>query len=102
MTTLVLFQQGGIIGVFYNLIPFIGVIAVFYFLILQPQKKRQRELQTMIENLKAGDRIITSGGVIATITAVRDASLLIRTADKSMLEVTRASVIGMQGEEEKK
>jgi preprotein translocase subunit YajC len=55
----------------------------------------------MIAALKAGDRIITTGGIIATVTAVREKSLLVRSADKSILEVTRASVAGMQGEEEK-
>jgi len=55
----------------------------------------------MIATLKAGDRIITTGGIIATVTAVREKSLLVRTADKSILEVTRASVAGMHGEEEK-
>lgn len=78
------------------------MIGVFYFLIIMPQRKRQRALQDLIGNLKAGDRIVTSGGIIATITAVREESLVIRTADKSMLEVTRAAVVGLHGDIEKK
>ncbi len=53
----------------------------------------------MIASLKPGDRIITTGGVLATITAVRETSLLVRSADKSILEISRAAVAGMQGEE---
>ena len=78
------------------------MIGVFYFLIILPQRKRQRALQDLIGNLKAGDRVVTSGGIIATITAVREESLVIRTADKSMLEVTRAAVVGLHGDIEKK
>ena len=87
---------------FLAFLPYAAIFAVFYFLIIAPQRKRQRELQATVANLKAGDRIITSGGIIATITAVRDASLIVRTAEKSMLEITRASVAGLQAEEEKK
>jgi preprotein translocase subunit YajC len=95
-----IFQAGGgsILGA---IAPFLLIFGVFYFLIIVPQRKRQKALQEMISTLKAGDRIITSGGIIATVTAVREKSLLVRTADKSILEVTRASVAGMQGEEEK-
>src|ERR1044072_6138250 len=82
--------------------PLLLIFGVFYFLIIVPQRKRQKALQDMVATLKAGDRIITSGGIIATVTAVRERSLLVRTADKSILEVTRASVAGMHGEEEVK
>ena len=82
-------------------LPYLAIFAIFYFLIIAPQRKRQRALQDMIANLKAGDRIITTGGIIATITAVRDKTLLVRSADKTILEITRASVAGMHGEEEK-
>ncbi len=95
-----LLQAAGAGSFIYNLIPIFLMVGVFYFLIIMPQRKRQRQLQELIANLKAGDRIVTTGGVIATITVVRDASLLVRTADKSMLEITRAAVIGLHGAEE--
>jgi len=84
------------------LLPFVLIFAVFYFLIILPQRKRQQQLQATISALKAGDKIITTGGIIAKIAEVREASLLIRTADKSILEISRAAVAGMHGEEEKK
>ncbi len=77
------------------------LFGVFYFLLIRPQQKRARALQELVTQLKAGDRIITTGGIIATITAVRDNSLLVRSADKSMLEITRAAVAGLQAEETK-
>lgn len=86
----------------FQLLPFLLIFGVFYFLIIMPQRKRQQQLQAMISELKSGDRIITTGGIIATVTAVRDASLIVRSADKTMLEISRAAVTGLHGEEEKK
>ncbi|HEY0405579.1 MAG TPA: preprotein translocase subunit YajC [Pyrinomonadaceae bacterium] len=84
------------------ILPWLLIFGVFYVLIIMPQKKRQRALQETISTLKAGDRIITTGGIIGTVTAVRDNSLMIRSADKSILEVARSAVAGLDAEEEKK
>lgn len=92
---------GGLLPFLFQMMPFILIFFVFYFLIIMPQRKRQRALQETISSLKAGDRIITTGGIIATVTAVRDNSLLVRSADKSMLEISRAAVAGLQNEEGK-
>jgi preprotein translocase subunit YajC len=101
MTTIFIFFQGGA-GGFIGLVPFLLIFVVFYFLIINPQKKRQRALQEIIANLKAGDRVITTGGIIGTVTAVRESSLMIRSAEKSILEVARSAVAGLDSEEEKK
>ena len=95
-------QQGapGGGGLLVSLAPFLLIFGVFYFLIIVPQRRRQKALQEMISALKAGDKIITTGGVMATVKQVREKSLVVM-SDKSMLEITRASVAGMQGEEEK-
>lgn len=64
---------GGLIGF---LAPLLLIFVVFYFLIMRPQKKRQEEHQSMVENLKKGDKIVTIGGVHGTITRVDDDSIL--------------------------
>jgi preprotein translocase subunit YajC len=105
MTTIfILFQNpGGGAGSFLvAILPWVLIFGVFYVLIILPQRKRQRELQETISNLKAGDRVVTTGGIIGTITAVRETSLLLRSADKSILEVARSAVAGLQTDEEKK
>ena len=99
--TLAFIQQSAL-GPIIQILPFLLIFAVFYFLIIMPQRKRQQQLQATIAALKAGDKIITTGGIIAKIAEVRENSLLVRTADKSILEITRAAVAGMHGEEEKK
>ncbi|MFN2455505.1 MAG: preprotein translocase subunit YajC [Pyrinomonadaceae bacterium] len=101
MATFILLFQGGIANFSGLLLPLM-IVAVFYFLIILPQKKRQRELQETVAQLKAGDRIITTSGIIGTITVARDATLLIRSADKTILEITRSAVAGLQSDEEAK
>jgi preprotein translocase subunit YajC len=97
--TLFLFQAGGLGGA---LVPMLLIFGVFYLLLIRPQQKKQRQLQATIAELKSGDKVITTGGVIGTITAVRDTSFLIRSAEKTILEIARSAVAGVDSEEEKK
>ena len=85
-----------------GILPWVLIIGVFYVLIVMPQRKRQRDLQELISNLKAGDRVVTNGGIIGIVTQVRETSLLIRSADKSIIEIARTAVAGIQGEEAEK
>jgi len=98
---LFLFQGGGIGGLGGALVPMLLIFGVFYLLLIRPQQKKQRELQATIAELKAGDKVVTTGGVIGVITAVRDTSFLIRSADKSILEIARSAVAGVDSEEKK-
>jgi preprotein translocase subunit YajC len=100
MTAVFIMFQGGL-GALGGLLPMLLIIAVFYVLLIRPQQKRQRELQQTISELKAGDRVVTTGGIIGTITTVRDTSFLIRSADKSILEIARSAIAGIDGEEKK-
>ena len=81
------------------ILPWALIIGVFYVLIVMPQRKRQKQLKDLISNLKPGDQVVTTGGIIGTVTNVRETSLLIRSADKSILEIARSAVAGTQGEE---
>lgn len=95
-TFLILFQGG--LGALGGLLPMILIIGVFYVLLIRPQQKRQRQLQETIANLKIGDRVVTTGGVIGKITRVRDTSFIILSADKSILEIARSAVAGIDEE----
>jgi preprotein translocase subunit YajC len=104
MTTFLTMFQGGLggLGALGGLLPMLLIIGVFYMLLIRPQQKRQRELQQTISELKVGDRVVTTGGIIGTITTVRDTSFIIRSADKSILEVARSAIASIEGEEAKK
>ena len=96
-TFLILFQTG--LGGLAQLLPIVLIIAVFYFLLIRPQQKRQRQLQETISSLKTGDRVITTGGIIGVITTVRETSFLIRSADKTILEIARSAIADIDHEE---
>lgn len=100
METLLIFFQGGL-GALGGLLPMVLIIGVFYMLMIRPQQKRQRQLQETISSLKVGDRVVTNGGIIGTITTVRDSSFFIRSADKSILEVARTAIAGIDEEDKK-
>ena len=95
-TFLILFQSG--LGGLTQLLPIVLIIAVFYFLLIRPQQKRQRQLQETISSLKIGDRVITTGGIIGVITTVRETSFLIRSADKTILEIARSAIADIDHE----
>lgn len=100
--SLFLFQGGLGGGLGGAIFPMLLIFGVFYLLLIRPQQKKQRELQATIAQLKSGDKVITTGGVIGVITTVRDTSFLIRSADKTILEIARTSVAGVDSEEEEK
>ena len=97
MQTFLIFFQGSMGGLT-QLLPIFLIIGIFYFLLIRPQQKRQRQLQETISTLKIGDRVVTTGGVIGKITKVRDSSFLILSADKSILEIARTAVAGVDEE----
>jgi len=100
MQTLLILFQGGLGGLA-QLLPLVLIIGVFYVLLIRPQQKRQRQLQETIASLKIGDRVITNVGIIGVITTVRDSSFIIRSADKSILEVARTAIADLDREPEK-
>jgi preprotein translocase subunit YajC len=96
---LLLFQGGA--GGFGFLLPMILIFGVFYLLLIRPQQKKQKQLQETISQLKAGDKVVTTGGIVGVITAVRETSFLIRSAEKTILEIARSAVAGVDAEEKK-
>jgi preprotein translocase subunit YajC len=100
MNTLILFFQGGGGGsLIWTILPFLLIFGIFYFLVILPQKKQQQQLKEMIASLGIGDEIVTNGGIIGKIIEVKATSFIIRSADKSILEIGKPSVVGRRSEE---
>jgi preprotein translocase subunit YajC len=73
--------------------PLIFIFAIFYFLLIMPQQRRQKKWQQMLSELKTGDKVVTSGGLRGTIIALKDDALHLRVPpDNLRIEVSRASV----------
>ncbi|MDR0383192.1 MAG: preprotein translocase subunit YajC [Spirochaetaceae bacterium] len=72
--------------------PFIIIIAIFYFLIIRPQNKKQKETQKMLSALKKGDKVVTIGGVHGTISSVKENSVLVKVDDNVKIEFSRSAI----------
>jgi preprotein translocase subunit YajC len=91
-----LFQDGG--SAWGILFPLVIMVGIFYFLVIRPQKRQQQQLQELITGLKAGDDVVTNGGIIGKIKEVRDTSFIIQSAEKSFIEIGKSAVIGKKPE----
>lgn len=76
----------------------LAIFGIFYFLVILPQKRQKQKLQEMITELKINDEVVTNGGIIGKIKEVRDTSFVIMSAEKSLLEVGKAAVVGKRAE----
>jgi len=82
-----------------QLMPFALVLAIFYFIILMPMKRRQQKVATFLSGLKEGDKVVTSGGIYGTITKVGDQALQLQVAERVRIDVSRNAIVGYQGQE---
>lgn len=101
MSMYILFFQGGG-SIIWTIFPFILIFGIFYFLVILPQKKQAQQLKDMVAELSTGDEVVTNGGIIGKIIEVRDTSFIVRSADKSNIEIGKAAVVGKRHEEEDK
>jgi preprotein translocase subunit YajC len=84
-------------SVWLQFVPFALVLAIFYFIILLPMKRKQQKIQEFLNNLKVGDRVITTGGIYGQVTKLAEQSVQLQIADKIRIEVAKASIGGYQG-----
>jgi preprotein translocase subunit YajC len=90
--------DGGPVSVWVQLVPFALVLAIFYFIILLPMRRRQKKVDEFLTTLKVGDKIVTSGGLYGSITRLGETSLQLQVADKVRVEIARSAVVGYQGQ----
>jgi preprotein translocase subunit YajC len=82
-----------------SLMPFVLMIGIFYFIVLMPMRRRQKKVQDFQASLKVGDRVITTSGIYGLVTKLDEKSVQVQIADKVRIEVARAAIGGLQGEE---
>ena len=85
--------------VWVQFLPFALILGIFYFVILMPMRRRQKKVSEFQDALKVGDKVITTSGLYGVITKVNDKSVQLQIADKVRIEVAKASVGGLQGQE---
>jgi preprotein translocase subunit YajC len=88
---------------FMTFLPLVAIIGIFYFLIIRPQSKKQKETQKMLSALKKGDKIVTIGGIHGVIQTIRENSVIVRVDENTKMEFSRTAIpsVVSQGKEEK-
>lgn len=80
-------------------LPMLLMLAIVYFVLLLPMKRRQKKVQQFLEALKVGDRVITNGGIFGTIVKIADRTVKLQVADKVNIEISKAAISGLQGQD---
>jgi preprotein translocase subunit YajC len=82
-------EQGGFLA---SILPLLVLFAIFYFLIIRPQQKQQKEHQDMLDNLKKGDEIVTNGGLFVEVVQVEEEFLRVKIANNTVVKLSKEYV----------
>jgi len=80
---------GSLVG---SLVPFLLIIVIFYFFLIRPQNKKQKETEKMLNALKKGDKVVTVGGIHGTISSVKEKTVIVKVDDNTKLEFNRSAI----------
>jgi preprotein translocase subunit YajC len=84
-------QEGGSSGLL-GLWPIVLIFVIFYFLLIRPQQKKQKTHQKMLESVKKGDKVVTSGGVYGTVVGVKENVVVLKIAENVKVEFSKAAI----------
>ena len=103
MTSILLLAIPGIPPAVVQFLPFVLIIVVFYFLLIRPNQRKQQTWQQMLNNLKPGDRVTTTGGIRGTILSIKDDAIQLRVPpDNIKIEVVKSAIASVTTQEETK
>lgn len=88
---------GALIG---QLFPLVLIFGIFWFLVIRPMRKQQKQRQEIVDNLKRGDRVVTNGGLYGEVAALEPSVVHLKVSDNTKIKVARSAIAGLQGESE--
>jgi preprotein translocase subunit YajC len=83
-----------------QMVPFLLIFVVFYFVLLAPMRKQQKKTKEMLSQLKKGDRVLTSGGIYGTVSQVEDQIVWVKLADTLKVKMTKSAITAVVNEAE--
>ena len=89
-------------AILFQFLFFAGIFAVFYFLIIRPQRKERERHRKLIESLKKGDRVVTSAGIWGTVVEIGEKTITLKVDANTRITFSKEAVVGFQPEQEKK
>ncbi len=98
MPILAVLQQGDPTAGLISFVPLVLVFLIFWFLVIGPTRKRQKELQSAVDQLKRGDKVITHGGLHGEVASVEPANVLLKIADGVKVRVSKTGIAALVNE----
>lgn len=86
----------------FSLIMIVAMVAIFYFLLIRPQKKQEKETKKMLDNLKKGDKVVTIGGIYGVVSSLKDNSVVVKVDTDAKIEFTKTAIARVVNESEEK
>ena len=90
-------QQPGFMSM---IMPLMLMLPIFYFMLIRPQQKKQRQFKEMVSQLKKNDKVVTAGGIHGLVVGVKEQTITVKIADNVKIEIDKSSVSRVLGEEE--
>ena len=87
-------EEGGNNNMIFMIVLLVFIFALFYFTMIRPQRRRQKQHDTMIQALQKGDKVITAGGIYGTIESLNEENIVLKVESGATIRVARSSVIG--------
>ncbi len=81
-------------NIFVQILPLALIFVIFYFLLIRPQRARQKAMQAMLETLKPGDKVITTSGIHGTVVALADDIVQVRIAENVKVDFSKSAIVG--------
>jgi preprotein translocase subunit YajC len=100
MSPLALMAANGQPSPFLQFLPLIAIALIFYFIVFLPNKRKQNALKDMLNNLKNGDKVITSGGIFGVVAGIKDDRVQLKVADQVKIEISKNAIVAKQTEEQ--
>ena len=85
-----------------TIVPFALIFIIFYFLLIRPQRKKEKQLKALLEALKKGDKVITSSGIWGTVTNLGKETVTLQIADNTKIKMQREQIARLRGDDEDK
>ncbi|MEX5216734.1 MAG: preprotein translocase subunit YajC [Nitrospiraceae bacterium] len=90
----------GAAGGLLSLVPFVLIFVIFYFLLILPQQRKQKQLKLMLEALKKGDKVVTASGIWGTVTNLGKETVTLQIADNTKIKIQREHIARIRADEE--
>jgi preprotein translocase subunit YajC len=100
MSPLALMAANGQSSPILQFLPLIAIALIFYFIVFLPNKRKQNALKNMLDNLKNGDKVITSGGIFGVVAGIKDDRVQLKVADQVKIEISKNAIVAKQTEEQ--